>query len=280
MKFKFMKSNINGRKETMKMKKVLAAVMAGTMVMASAVTVSAETLTGTAWWDANNQFVENEVSGDGTWTYTIKLQAGDDGALAGGAFTVEAHDADDKWITTTSANDAWTGGAGGVEGTIGGNTAGGNGYVAGTAADGSAVDTYTVKVTRTGNDWKINYYEGTDTVLNILSCTGANLADDVTLKVTSQVGIYDVTFAEGDGAAASTDDGNDDSEAASNDDSASTDDTASGSGSSVSDTTNNAATTTTSGDKKTGDAAPIVAVAVALLGCGAIAFASKKRFVK
>ena len=40
------------------------------------------------------------------------------------------------------------------------------------------------------------------------------------------------------------------------------------------------ATTTTQATTKTGDEAPIIAIIVALAGCGAIAFASKKRFVR
>ena len=258
----------------MKMKKVLAALLAGTMILGGTVAVSAENIVGgDAWWPGpdGHSGAEIQTDGDGEWTYDIKVNRGDDGTLLGGAFVVECYDDAGVYLTVTSANDGWVYGV--ENGEVTGASAGGNGYTVGVADDGSEVDTYKMVVTRTDGNWEFDLFENGDKAISKIKFPNAAIGEKTTLHFYAQIGDYDVTIAGDDSSSSDDSDAEETvAEATTSDDSASADDAAASD-----DSSDDTSVTST---PQTGDATPIVAVIVALAGCGAVAFASKKRFAK
>lgn len=273
----------------MKMKKVLAAALAGTMVLGTAVTVSAETVTNYAWWQesANHVSTKQTISGDGTWTFAVTCEKGtvgvdgtesyeytynaegtdyyvnlsDDVETAYAAFSIELYDAGNNgYITGGSDNNVWV-----AEGYGSGSSVSGANV---TASEMKPGETYSVTITRAGNDFKIVIRnESTDTKLCQFKITpDVTASNDMLAYIMPQAGQFNVDFYEGEYNASGASSSESESTPATSE---------SGSTPATSESESTPATT-----EKTGDAAPIVAVVVALAGCAAIAFASKKRFAK
>ncbi len=178
----------------MKARRWLAALLAGTMVLGSVASVSAETLSGTSWWEDYQVGEHTAVTGDGSWSYTIHADELVDGY---GAFVVEMFDnADDdgnvtddsRYLTTTSDRDSWTA-----------NDPAGN---LDTASDGSSgvpdAGDLVVEITREGQNFRVEYYTFTDeTAVNlnyIVTFTDSDFGETVYWRVMAQVGTF--TFSD------------------------------------------------------------------------------------
>lgn len=171
-------------------KKFLAAMLATSLVLTVApvmpagiaATVSAEeaateTLTGTAWWTANQVGQYYTLKGEGT----LDLYIGYTAAVADGpAFSVELVSDGNKYITTGSDINIWT--AESATGTVEG------GVLGGVIALGHK---YKVSITRTGNDFSIVYFDLTDNKEHCtLTAKDTNMGDEVSVHVMAQVGTY------------------------------------------------------------------------------------------
>ena len=245
----------------MKLKKVLAATLAGTMVMASVVSVSAMTVTNAAWWDAWTPTYE--IADGSTTTLTFYQTTAGDYVYSSlnAAFVNVATDG-----TTTPSAD-----------TIDGYAE----YVV-LRSDNYGWGTYYETTTYTGTDY---LYVDDETDYNAL-LTGA--VYNITITRSSTTISYDYVITESDGTVLNC--GYDiviadlaDSDSAyvffTGDAGVSFTDEEPTSTTTTTTTTTETTTseTTTDSTTGTGDAAPIAAVAVALLGSAAIAFASKKK---
>ncbi len=187
----------------MKLKKVLAATLAGTMVMASAATVFAsETIVGDGWWGDGTCAV-NEVSddyyitGDGTWNIAIATQAyggtTDEGYdsdwTTPPAFVVELYVPEelDYYYTSTCFGDMWEYGSMTFEST--------SGDTDGTSSWSTATgDVWAIEVTRDGQDFYMTYYLNGNIVIK-QSMLGTNMPDTCALHILAETGAitYEVT---------------------------------------------------------------------------------------
>lgn len=190
----------------MKMKKVLAAILAGTMVMASAATVFAsETIVGDGWW-AIGECATNEhsssytITGDGTWNIALTTagyvtQYGDP---VQPAFCVEMIcdiDGETGYITSTCYADGWMAAATCDE--ITGVTSGGNGAATNTG------DVWAITVTREGQDFYLEYYQNDKKVIK-QSFINTNFTEEVSLYLIAQTGEFLAEITT-DGSEASVD---------------------------------------------------------------------------
>lgn len=291
----------------MKMNKILAAVMAGTMVFAVAAPVFAATPTRVTppydcWWAgpvdldgdgtaeytltddeyASKFFDLDDITGDGTWTVAMKCVETDLGADQGYTVTGDVWGDNEKYLSYGTHGDIW-----GDSGTFSGqNTS--------VAPELAAGDIVTFEITREGQNFNVNIAKNGTDFLRLAAADAAPEGDTLHTRVCVQYGPFDVyplVAGDKDAAIAAVNGGDSDSASDTSDDTDDADDASSGDSTSndastgdstASDTTAASGTTssTTTATTKTGDEGPIVAVVVALVGCAAIAFASKKRFVK
>jgi len=189
-------------------KKFLAAILATSLVLTMAPVMpaptgiagvasaeeTAETLTGTAWWKADNQKGKDYIlSGDGT----LDLYIGYTKEVAeGAAFCVELLSDGNKYITTASDTNIWTG----EEGK--GDVSGAHDPLASNLVLGHK---YKITVTRTGSDFTILYYDMTDNKEYCsLAAKNTNMGTDVAVHVMAEIGTYTVSTSDFDMPASGT----------------------------------------------------------------------------
>lgn len=302
----------------MKSAKVLAAVMAGTMVVASAAPVFAATKLGSikdGWWweydsdgDGTNdsKLSDKEVEKtildtgdlvqDGTYSYTMKCVniKGDFGEDQVWVVSGDIFDDNDDWVSFGTHGDCWNGGSG--KSTNSGQN---------TSVDFlmKAGDYMTVEIQRAGVDFNIGMFLNGKKKLSF-KAAGSNLSGTIHTRVVAQFGnfeVYDTVMGSADDSLAAAKGGSTAKKTETNkeetktetktDTSTTTTDaaqtTTDDSASDATTTTNadngtaaTTTTTTTTSTTQTGDEGIILFVAAALAGCAAIAFAAKKRFVK
>ena len=279
----------------MKLKKVLAAALAGTMVMASLTAVSAETMEDQSISDFMQNMTEGtapgiDVSGDFDVTLTFHNNGNRD--QAGNYYTnfvICIRDENSNDMFVRADNWSWIYD---YETAI-------TYYCDNTVSDGTTIDWYThtdydgdwaawvdaMSAANDGCDCTVSITRSGNLITVVSECGGATftiaadtdiIGENATIYLTGeQCKLTNIEYTVGGASSTSDDSTSDDS---SSDDTASDDST---SDDSASTTTDDSTTTTDSSNDsttQTGDAAPIAAVAVALLGCAAIAYASKKRF--
>lgn len=294
----------------MKSAKVLAAVMAGTLVVANAAPVFAATKLGSikdGWWweydsdgDGSNdaKLSDKEVEKtildtgdlvqDGTYSYTAKCVnvKGDFGEDQVWVLTGDIFDDNDAWVSFGTHGDCWNGGTGKS------TNSGQNTSVDFVMHKG---DYLTVQIDRAGTDFKIGLYLNGTKKLS-LKATGSNLAGTIHTRCVAQYGNFEIEktimgTAEESLAAAKGEKKEKKTEkktekADTTDSTTKTDTATTGETTAQTTTTDDSATTTTTTTTtqatttQTGDEGVILFVAVALAGCAAIAFATRKRFVK
>lgn len=302
----------------MKMKKILAAVLAGTMVFAMTVPVFAENrvtkrmqsnVAWECWWngadDAGNPLIDTDGDGngdykltdeeyenkffyfddleeDGEWSIPMQCVLTENGDDEMYTVTGDIYDDNDAWISYGTHGDCWGNGVGKATGQN-------------TSVDPQlkAGDIVTFTLIREGSEFTIKIAKnGTDFLR--FKCTDATLdGDKLHTRVGVQFGVWDIyPVIEGDAKAAidTVDAGA--SEAATKTgttgdattgDATTGDATTGTSGATAGDSgssSSSSSSSTTATTPKTGDSTPIVAILVAIAGCGAVAFASKKRFAK
>lgn len=181
-------------------KKLLAGVLAASLVFSfapvfpadTAVVASAEdaatdveTLTGTAWWTGNQVGKDYALPESGTLTLYVGYTAA---VPDGAAFNVELKDSAPRYFTTGSNIDGWCDANTGTEGTVD----------KGTGTDGLVLGhMYKITVTRTGQDFAVEYYDVTDDkVYNTVKATGTNLDNTVVVHVMAQLGTYMVSTTQ------------------------------------------------------------------------------------
>lgn len=291
----------------MKMKKVLAAALAGTMLFAMTVPVFAANptrvpLTYDCWWgkdvdtdgdgtpDYNLTDDEiaakivdtGQITGDGTWTIALKCLATDIGDEQMYTVTGDVFDDNDKWVSFGTHGDIW-----GACTPSGQNTS--------VDPELKADNIVTFTIARTGSEISVTVCKDATPFLKLKASDAQVSGDTLNTRVWVQYGSFDVyQIVEGDAQAAidavkggsgfsdptasgddkTADKTNGGTDGTSGSTAGSTGSTGSGS---AGGTSSGSGTTTT---PKTGDATPIVAILVAVAGCGAVAFASKKRFAK
>ncbi|MCD8119468.1 MAG: hypothetical protein LUE29_08325 [Lachnospiraceae bacterium] len=173
-------------------KKILAVALAATMVVASAFNAfAADSLVGSGWWTDTQTSTAQSIADGETVTFSVEVSSNDsvaDGEYA--AFCVEATDGT-YYCTATSDGGIW----GGADLADPATTATSTGAVAG--------GTYTVTITRSGNNWTVDMTDSTGTSLftNELVLEGSVDFGDCTCYIMSQVA--DLTV---DVVTASTDD--------------------------------------------------------------------------
>lgn len=170
------------------MKKFLALALVVIMVMACATTAfAAETVKGSAWWAEGNEGTAPVALPDGeTVTFKIDVAEATD-ADTYAAFCVEVTDGK-GFFTTTSAGDAW-----GAQAWESGSVV--NNRDAANAAKGGS---YTVTVSRSGNEITVNYADDATgaTMHGDLKLTGIEVSGDTTVYVMAQVGTLTVDLDE------------------------------------------------------------------------------------
>ncbi len=262
----------------MKLSKILAGVLAGTMVLACTATAFAETtVSNTEWWDAWTPTYE--ITDGATITITADETVAGDYVYSSlnAAFVNVATDG-----STTPSNDAIDGYAEYV--VLRSDNYGWGDYYSGvtyTGTDYLYVDDdtdyktlltgahYDITISRSGSTIQYDYVitESDGTVLNCgysIDLSAADISNGVYVFFTGDAGVTLVFDADSTPAA---------------DDSTATETTDTTADTTTETTTDAAAdTTTTTTTTQTGDVAPIAAVAVALIGCAVIVVASKKRF--
>lgn len=282
----------------MKLKKVLAAALAGTMVMASLTAVSAETLNDMSISDFLGNMNDGTAQGiavSGDFDLTLTFNCVGDREKASelwNNFTIRVMENTDTPDDLYFRADNWSW-IYEYETAITYNCDN-------SVSDGTTIDWYshtdydgdwdawlaamqegsdcTVSLTRSGNLFTAVMECGGATFT--ISCEPSMFDSDLTVYLTGEqcklTGI-EYTLGGSTEATATTDETE---AAATTDETEATTTTDTTDTTSTTDTTDTTATTTTTNDSttQTGDAAPIAAVAVALIGCAAIAFASKKRF--
>ena len=180
-------------------KKLLAVALAATMVVSSAITSMAESLTGTAWWTGSQTGTNYTLTGDGSLTLQVEVKEGD---AEGGnvAFSVEATTGT-YYLTTGSDGNIWTADSSNNNAPVDGATITKNPFAdAGDTAAGSAEvgHTYEVVITRSGNDFTVAYNDVTSgTQLYDMAVTGLALDNEVAVHVMAQLGTMEVTQKEG-----------------------------------------------------------------------------------
>lgn len=288
----------------MKMKKVLAAALAGTMVFAMTVPVFAANPTRVTppydcwWWDVDTDgdgtsdynLTDDEVAakivdtgtikGDGTWTIAVKCigtDLGDDQMYTITGDIFDNDETEQHWVSFGTHGDIW-----GACTPSGQNTS--------VDPELKADNIVTFTIARTGSEFSVTVCKDGTPFLKLKASDAQVSGDTLNTRIVAQYGVFDVYQPiEGDAQAAidavKASSGSSDPTASDDDKTAdkttgSTDGTsnaAAGDTGSAGGTSSGSSTTTT---PKTGDATPIVAILVAVAGCGAVAFASKKRFAK
>lgn len=286
----------------MKMKKVLAAALAGTMVFAMTVPVLAAGPTHVkpvweCWWNGpvdtdgdgeaeytltdeeyDAKFVNlDDLKGDGTWSIAIKCTPTDLGEEQMYTFTgdVWSEDGDtSKWISYGTHGDIW-----------GDATVSGQNTSVEPALVGDDIVTFTIN--RVGSEFAVDIAKNGTPFLKFKATDAQVTGDTIHTRVCVQYGEADIyPVVEGDAQAAidavnSSSSGSEEKTQQTADKTtggdATSGSTAGTTGSGSAGSSSSGSTTTT---PKTGDATPIVAILVAVAGCGAVAFASKKRFAK
>lgn len=287
----------------MKSAKILAAVMAGTMVVTSAMPVFAATKLGSikdGWWweydsdgDGTNdsKLSEDEKSKtildtgdmeeDGSYSYTAKCVnvKGDFGEDQVWVLTGDIFDDNDDWVSFGTHGDCWNGGSGKS------TNSGQNTSVDFLMHKG---DYLTVQIDRAGSDYKIGMFLNGKKKLSF-AAKGSNLTGTIHTRCIAQFGNFEIektiegtaeeslAAAKGEKKAAKKK-----PEKKSDTTTATETATAEQTAAATSSDDSAAETTTTAeaSTAQTGDEGVILFVAVALAGCAAIAFATKKRFVK
>ncbi len=143
-----------------------------------------ETITGVAWWDAANERSRDYVlSGEGTMDLYVTFESTSD-SNGYGAFNVELVSDGNRYITTGSDTNAWTGEQG--TGTVSCPNLTNSTIIPG--------HVYRITIKRTNYDFSIIYYDLTD---NKEYCSmeikDTNQAVDVNIHVMAQVGKYIVS---------------------------------------------------------------------------------------
>ena len=150
-----------------------------------------EVLTGTAWWTGMTTGSNKSMSGDGTWTWTVRASSLMDGY---GAFSVEIYDpATNGYITTGSDMNAWTAeGFDPAKATVSGVPA----ELASNLVEGH---TYAVTVTRSGNTFTVVYTDHTTgkEICKLVITPGETVGKDVLIHVMAQVGTFATAFNAG-----------------------------------------------------------------------------------
>ena len=150
-----------------------------------------EVLTGTAWWTGMTTGSNKPMSGDGTWTWTVKASSLMDGY---GAFSVEIYDpATNGYITTGSDMNAWTAeGFDPAKATV-------SGVPANLASNLVEGHTYAVTVTRSGNTFTVRYSDHTTgkEICTLVITPGETVGKDVLIHVMAQVGTFATAFNAG-----------------------------------------------------------------------------------
>ena len=254
----------------MNMKKVLAAVLAGTMVMGGTVAVCAETIDNVFVGDfLSVQSAGIEVKAE-ELTMTFKGQSADTSAYYF-CPNVILYTADEPAFQGTNyaeyvviRADRWSWTPAGDCASYSGDTTwevsgpDNDEFDAWIAALGEGMD-FTVKAKLDGDKVVCDFTAGS---INMKFTTPVDTSRPVYLSLSGEkCKMSDINYSYAGGDAAAGDDSSSGDGAA-----AGSDDAAAG--------------TSDQKTEQTGDAAPIAAVVVALAGCAAIAFASKKRFVK
>lgn len=154
-------------------------------------TAGGEVLTGTAWWTGMTTGSNKTMSGDGTWTWTVRASSLMDGY---GAFSVEIYDpATNGYITTGSDKNAWTAeGFDPAKAAISGVPA----ELASNLVEGH---TYAVTVTRSGNTFTVRYSDHTTgkEICTLVITPGETVGKDVLIHVMAQVGTFVTAFNAG-----------------------------------------------------------------------------------
>lgn len=150
-----------------------------------------EVLKGTEWWAGMMKGADRLMSGDGTWTWTVKASSLMDGY---GAFSVEIYDpSTNGYITTGSDKNAWT-----AEG-FNPDTA----LVTGVpkTLESKLVEghTYAVTVTRVGNTFTVRYTDHTTgkEICTLVITPAEIVGKNVQIHVMAQVGTFVTAFNEG-----------------------------------------------------------------------------------
>ena len=150
-----------------------------------------EILTGTAWWTGMTTGSNHTMSGDGTWTWTVKAASLIDGY---GAFSVEIYDpGTNGYITTGSDMNAWTAeGFDPAKATVTGVPA----ELASNLVEGH---TYAVSMSRSGNTFTIEYTDHTTgkKICTLVITPSETISKDVQTHVMAQVGTFATAFNEG-----------------------------------------------------------------------------------
>ena len=236
-------------------KKFFAVALATTMALSTVMTASAETLTGTGWWEGMQTGQDYVLSGNGSLSLDVNFQTGDDAGY--GAFNVEVYN--EGWFFTTGSdqNAWWAEGAGtGSEGITGVTAGGASTIVAGT--------TYTVTVTRTDDQITVTYANPDGSKYAEYVGTNETTPEELKVHVMAQVGTYEITEAQ------ANNDNNNESTTAATGENQTTAAPADGEKTTT-------AATTGKGTPQTGDVAPIAALgAVAVIACAGVVVSRKK----
>lgn len=180
-------------------KKILAVALVATMALATTITGFAETLTGTAWWTGKQDGKDYTMSGDGTYSFTVKCTAGE-----GPALSVEAYDAgtdaanDGYFFTTGSDGNGWFAElAKTTDATVSCPFADNGNAAAGSLTVG---DTYTVTITRSGSKFTVSYYDETKSakLFNDIVGTSSAMPKELKLHFMAQVGTFEITEKKAD----------------------------------------------------------------------------------
>lgn len=270
-------------------KKFLAVALAATMVVSSAVTAMAETLTSESWWSGAANSSDYALTGDGSLTLQIEVTA--EASAGGAAFCVEAYEnsggpGNGYFFTTGSDGNGWFAEAA----LAGGNSAdmmtkcpfAENGNAA--AGSVEAGHTYEVTITRSGKDFTAVYNDVTagTQLYEIAGTAGADFPETINIHVMPQLGTIEVTEKTGGATQVEpTSKKDDDATKADDDKNGSTDSNAGGnSDGGNSDGGTTAAGTTDNGTAaQTGDTATATAAAFALVllaAAGAVVVLKKK----
>lgn len=242
-------------------KKFFAVALATTMVVSTAISASAESITGTAWWDAGNgKSGDYTLSGDGSVALDINFKEANGEGY--GAFNVEVYN--DGWYFTTGSdqNAWWAEGALKGDAATGGGTQDITGIAATPASTIVAGTTYKVTVTRAGSVITVTYANPDGTkYAEYVGTANDSIPSELKVHVMAQVGTYDVTEAT----------------STPTDPTKATDPTTEAPKGDNPTTKAPAATTAGKTTPKTGDVAPVAALAaVAVVACAAVVVSKKK----
>lgn len=170
-------------------KKFFAVALAMTMVFSNIVSTSAQTLTGTKWWEGSQVGFDYQLARDGEIAFDVKCLSGDANDYA--AFCVEVTGDNNAatheygGITTGSNQDAW------YFGGVNGDALTG---VAGEADRKSTVEVgeiYTIKVVRSKQKITVTYLNGEEKYAEYIA-DNTNIGNVINVHVIAQVGTFKV----------------------------------------------------------------------------------------